>query len=77
LYSVFPSISFSVTPANRSHIGSGSLSGCLHFGHSTRISRCAITAWIDDATRNGFTPMSIRRVIAPGASFVCSVENTR
>ena len=28
-------------------------------------------------TRNGLTPMSIRRVSADGASFVCSVENTR
>ena len=26
------------------------------------------------ATRNGLTPMSIRRVIAPGASLVCSVR---
>ena len=36
----------------------------------------AMIARIDDATRNGFTPMSIRRVTADGASFVCSVLNT-
>ena len=27
-------------------------------------------------TRKGFTPMSMRRVTAPGASLVCRVENT-
>jgi hypothetical protein len=32
---------------------------------------------VDDATRNGFTPMSIMRVTALGASFVCSVLNTK
>ena len=31
----------------------------------------------DDATRNGCTPMSIRRATAEGASFVCSVLKTR
>jgi hypothetical protein len=31
----------------------------------------------DDATRNGSMPMSINRVNALGASFVCSVENTK
>ena len=31
----------------------------------------------DDATRYGSTPMSISRVAAPGASFVCSVRKTR
>ena len=30
-----------------------------------------------EATKNGFTPMSTIRVTAEGASFVCSVENTR
>ena len=35
-------------PASLSHIGSGSRSGCLHLGHSTRISRWAMIAWIDD-----------------------------
>ena len=32
---------------------------------------------VEEATRNGFTPMSIKRVTAPGASFVWSVEKTR
>ena len=32
---------------------------------------------VEEATRNGFTPMSTRRVTALGASFVCSVEKTR
>ena len=32
---------------------------------------------VEDATKNGFTPMSTRRVTAPGASLVCSVEKTR
>jgi hypothetical protein len=31
----------------------------------------------EDATRNGFTPISIKRVIALGASFVCKVLNTK
>ena len=38
--------------------------------------RCAITARSEVDTRNGFTPMSIKRVTAPGASLVCNVENT-
>ena len=33
--------------------------------------------WIDADTRNGGTPRSCRRVIALGASFVWTVENTR
>ena len=36
-----------------------------------------MTASTDDATRNGSMPMSINRVNALGASFVCSVLNTR
>ena len=36
-----------------------------------------LTARSDVDTRKGFTPMSIRRVTALGASLVCSVENTR
>ena len=36
-----------------------------------------MTASTDDATRNGSMPMSISRVNALGASFVCSVLNTR
>ena len=55
----------------------GEWSGCLHRSHSTRTSRCASTASSDDATRYGSTPISTSRVSAPGASFVCSVENTK
>ena len=36
-----------------------------------------MTASTDDATRNGSMPMSINRVNALGASFVCSVEKTK
>ncbi len=36
-----------------------------------------MTAMTAVDTRNGLTPMSIRRVSADGASFVWSVENTR
>ena len=36
-----------------------------------------MSARVDEATRNGFTPISIKRVTAPGASFVCRVENTK
>jgi hypothetical protein len=32
---------------------------------------------LEDATRKGATPMSIRRVTALGASFVWRVEKTR
>ena len=31
----------------------------------------------DEATRNGWTPMSIKRAMADGASFVCNVLKTR
>ena len=30
-----------------------------------------------DATKNGSTPMSTRRVMAPGASLVCRVLSTK
>ena len=55
----------------------GEWSGCLQCSQSTRTSRCASTASSDEATRYGSTPMSTRRVSAPGASLVCSVEKTR
>ena len=32
---------------------------------------------VAEAIRNGFTPISINRVTAEGASFVCSVEKTK
>ena len=44
---------------------------------SDRTSRWAITASTVLATRNGSTPMSISRVKALAASFVCSVLNTK
>ena len=47
------------------------------FEQSLRASRCARTADTADPTRNGSTPISLRRVSAPGASFVCSVESTK
>ena len=49
----------------------------LHCGQSVRTSRWATTQSIADATRNGSTPISIRRVIDVAASFVWSVESTR
>ena len=47
------------------------------FEQTTRTRRWAMMAMTLDATRNGGTPRSIRRVIEPGASFVCSVLKTR
>ncbi len=49
----------------------------MQFGQIRRPRRCASTAMMEEAIRNGSTPMSIIRVIAEGASFVCSVESTR
>jgi hypothetical protein len=34
-------------------------------------------ARVDEATRKGFTPMSIKRVTALGASLVCRVLKTK
>ena len=65
-----------VIPAASICVSSG-WCGCLHFGQFTRTSRWASTAMMLEATRYAGTPMSIIRVIAPGASLVCSVENTR
>ena len=56
---------------------SSGLASVFDGSYSTRIRRWAMTAWIDDATKNGLMPMSIKRVIALGASLVWSVENTR
>src|SRR5437773_491447 len=44
---------------------------------SLRARRCARTAETAAPVRNGSTPISLRRVSACGASFVCSVESTR
>ena len=49
----------------------------LQFGHSIRARRWATTQSSAEATRNGSIPISISRVIAEGASLVCSVESTR
>ena len=51
--------------------------GSLQFAQSRLTSRCAMIARIEEATRNGCTPISIRRATAEGASFVCSVLKTR
>ena len=45
--------------------------------HSRRTRRCAITASRLEDNRNGSTPISLRRVTAPIAVLVCSVESTR
>ena len=45
-------------------------------GQIVRTRRWAMTASTDEATRNGSMPMSIKRVNALGASFVCSVLKT-
>ena len=47
------------------------------FGQSLRARRCASTAETAEPVRNGSTPISFRRVIVLGASFVCRVESTR
>src|ERR687888_314566 len=44
---------------------------------SFRASRCASTAETAEPVRKGSTPISFRRVIAPGPSFVCIVDSTR
>ena len=53
------------------------LYGVRQFWQMVRTSRWPSTASRVEAMRNGSTFMSISRVIAPEASFVCSVLNTR
>ena len=48
----------------------------MHCEQIVRRRRCATTASSVAVIMNGSTPMSMRRVIVLGASFVCSVENT-
>ena len=48
----------------------------LQWAHSVRARRWATTQSIAEATRNGSIPISTSRVIADGASLVCSVEST-
>ena len=49
----------------------------LQYVQSWRTRRCATTATIADAERKGSIPISVRRVMAEGASLVCSVDSTR
>ncbi len=51
--------------------------GRAQCGHSRRTRRWACSPLTGVATRNGSTPMSIRRVKAPIASLVCTVDSTR
>ena len=51
--------------------------GAAHFLQTLRTRRWAIRQRADDATKKGFTPMSMRRATAEGASLVCSVEKTK
>ena len=51
--------------------------GSAQCGHSFLARRCARTAETAAPVRNGSTPISFSRVIAAGASFVCSVESTK
>ena len=50
--------------------------GRLHV-HSTRARRCAITQRTELAIRNGSMPISTRREMELGASFVCNVDRRR
>ena len=50
---------------------------CLHSEHNFRNSRCATMSRTEDATKNGSTPIFNNRLTVLGASFVCSVLNTR
>ena len=61
----------------RSSADSSGVYGSLQSGHRRRASRCAMTSVMADADRNGSMPISVRRVMAEGASLVCSVERTR
>ena len=51
-------------------------SGRRHQETANKVTGTAKTI-VDDATKKGFTPISIKRVTAPGASFVWSVEKTK
>src|ERR1035438_9773775 len=51
--------------------------GAAHWRQTFRTSRWAIKPRVEEATRKGLTPMSIKRVTALGASLVCSVEKTK
>ena len=51
--------------------------GAVQAAQGRRTRRCATTRVSEDATRNGGTPMSTRRVMAETASLVCRVVSTR
>ena len=51
--------------------------GSMQFLQTRRTRRWAMMARTDEATRKGFTPISIRRVTELGASLVCSVLKTK
>jgi DNA modification methylase len=58
-------------------ISSVASTGSPQVGHTRRIRRWARMPTTDELTRKGSVPMSMRRVMAPGASFVCRVESTK
>jgi len=49
----------------------------LHPGQMSRIRRWAVIIRVVEAVRKGSMPMLLSRVMAPGASLVCNVENRR
>src|ERR687896_283188 len=74
-----PSAAARFSSANRacessSEVGMYSSQQCEQ---SFRTRRWASTAVTADPVRNGSTPISVRRVSALGASFVCSDESTK
>ena len=64
-------------PAAEQALLARACTGSAQWAQSLRASRCASTAETAAPVMNGSTPISFRRVSAPGASFVCSVESTR
>ena len=63
--------------AGRGELLGGRAVGLAAVRAERRASRWASTAVTAEPVRNGSTPISLRRVSAPGASFVCSVERTK
>ena len=61
-------------PTSSSRVGVYISQQCVQ---SFRARRWASTAVTAEPVRNGSTPISLRRVSALGASFVCSVESTK
>ena len=70
----------SVTVSSSPSLTSSSCDGAYdsrQYSQSRRASLWARTAETAEATTKGSTPISVSRVIALGASFVCSVERTK